>query len=209
MLAEGDSTRSSPRAPLRPFASRPGTVKRLFPDYMDVEKQYFRKTKIFPIMHTVVIRRHLREESVGRAIALQGVRRRQGEGPGAYDQTAALPAMLPWLVAHVEDTKREMGNDWWPYGLDANRTSRQLPALPLRAGPVEETPRAQELFARETLESFRSERRVPSAGLMSRSLDEIVRVLQAVKDRHNLVMTYLPRGKFQALLRMWTRAAGA
>jgi len=36
---------------------------------------------------------------------------------------------------------------------------------------------------------------------MSRSLDEIVRVLQAVKDRHNIVMTYLPRGKFQALLR--------
>jgi c-di-GMP-binding flagellar brake protein YcgR len=36
---------------------------------------------------------------------------------------------------------------------------------------------------------------------MSRDLDEIVRVLQAVKDRHNLVMTYLPGGKFQALLR--------
>jgi flagellar brake protein len=36
---------------------------------------------------------------------------------------------------------------------------------------------------------------------MSRSLDEIVRVLQTVKARHKLVMTYLPNGKFQALLR--------
>ena len=36
---------------------------------------------------------------------------------------------------------------------------------------------------------------------MSRSLDEIVRVLQALKSRHSLVMTYLPNGKFQAPLR--------
>jgi flagellar brake protein len=38
-------------------------------------------------------------------------------------------------------------------------------------------------------------------GLMTRSLDEIVRVLQAVKNRHSLVMAYLPGGKFQVLLR--------
>jgi 4,5-dihydroxyphthalate decarboxylase len=112
MLAEGElDALVTARAPST-FASRPDAVKRLFPDYMEVEKQYFRKTRIFPIMHTVVIRRDIYARNpwvaqslykafvAAKAMALQ-----------AYDQTAALPAMLPWLVAHVEDTKREMGND--------------------------------------------------------------------------------------------------
>ena len=36
-------------------------------------------------------------------------------------QTAALKTMLPWLTAHVEEARREMGEDFWPYGFDANR----------------------------------------------------------------------------------------
>ena len=49
------------------FMSQPADVKRLFENYVDVEKAYFRKTKIFPIMHTVVLRRDVYEAKIGRA----------------------------------------------------------------------------------------------------------------------------------------------
>ena len=53
-------------------------------------------------------------------------------------ETAALKAMLPWLHAHVEEARREMGDDFWPYGFKPqSRDARDLPALPLRARAVE------------------------------------------------------------------------
>ena len=47
--------------------------------------------------------------------------RRQRETYRDSRETAALKTMLPWLVAHVEQTRREMGDDFWPYGLEPNR----------------------------------------------------------------------------------------
>ena len=73
-----------------------------------------------------------------------------------YNQTAAMPAMLPWFVAHVEEARREMGNDWWPYGLGPNR---QVLDTFLRyhheQGLSKRRFAPEELFARETLESFK------------------------------------------------------
>jgi 4,5-dihydroxyphthalate decarboxylase len=77
----------------------------------------------------------------------------------AYDdlaQTAALKVMLPWLTAHVEETRREMGGDFWPYGLARNaetlatflRYSHEQGLSARRLAP-------EALFAPETLETFK------------------------------------------------------
>ena len=157
MLADGELDAFVTARTPSTFASRPGTVKRLFPDYMDVEKQYFRKTKIFPIMHTVVIRRDVYAKNPWIAQSLcKAFSAAKALAQEAYDQTAALPAMLPWLVAHVEETKREMGNDWWPYGLDANRhVLDTFLRYHHEQGLSKKRLAPEELFARETLESFK------------------------------------------------------
>src|SRR2546425_9071387 len=104
------------------FQTRPDDVKRLFPSYVEQEKEYYRRTKIFPIMHTVVVRRDVYEKNPWVAQSLfKALVAAKAKAYQLYNQTAAMPAMLPWFVAHVEETRREMGNDWWPYGLGPNR----------------------------------------------------------------------------------------
>lgn len=139
------------------FRAGHGRVRRLFEDFVAVEREYYRRTRMFPIMHTVVIRRSVYERH--RWIAQSLFKAFQAAKTLAYedlDQTAALKVMLPWLPAHLEDARREMGEDFWSYGLAANvdvldtflRYSHEQGLSPRRLAP-------EQLFARETLESFK------------------------------------------------------
>lgn len=113
----------SPRAP-RPFQGGDPRVGRLFPDARRAEADYFRATGVFPIMHTVVLRREVYERNrwlarsltkafvAAKRVAEQEIRR-----------TAALSIMLPWALEEIADTERLLGADWWTYGLEANRTA--------------------------------------------------------------------------------------
>ena len=86
-----------------------------------VERAYYAKTKLFPIMHTVVIRRDVYEKNrwVVRSLYKALVESQDLAQEDLY-QTAALKIMLPWLLAHVEETEKAMGSNFWPYGLEAN-----------------------------------------------------------------------------------------
>jgi hypothetical protein len=73
-----------------------------------------------------------------------------------YKQTAAMPAMLPWLVAHLEEARREMGEDWWPYGLEPNRhVLDTFLRYHHEQGLSKRRLQPEELFAPETLEAFK------------------------------------------------------
>lgn len=133
-----------------------GDVKRLFESYMEVEQAYYRKTRIFPIMHTVVIRRSVYEEHPWVAMSLyKAFVQAQKENYEDLYVTAALKASLPWLTKHVEDARALMGDDFWPYGFAPNREAL---ATFLRyhheQGLSKRRLEPAELFAPETLESF-------------------------------------------------------
>jgi len=157
MLADGElDALVTARAPST-FHKEPDKVRRLFPDYVQREKDYYRRTKIFPIMHTVVIRRDLYNKNPWIAQSLyKAFSEAKAKAMALYDQTAALPAMVPWLVAELEDTRREMGADWWPYGLAPNRAVLDtFLRYHHEQGLSKRRLAPEDLFARETLESFK------------------------------------------------------
>lgn len=132
------------------------TVRRLFPDHVAVEKDYWRQTGIFPIMHTVVIRREVYERHrwVARALCKAFVEAQRLCYQGLRE-TAALKSMLPWFNAHAEEAFDLMGPDFWPYGLEQNRkTIDTFLRYHREQGLSRDGLTAADIFAPETLEEF-------------------------------------------------------
>ncbi|HWG05118.1 MAG TPA: ABC transporter substrate-binding protein [Beijerinckiaceae bacterium] len=99
-------------------------IARLFPDYKNVEKDYYRRTGIFPIMHTVALREDVYRAHPWAAKSLYDAFRQARDLAigGLYD-TDALRVGLPWLLDHIEETWGVFGEDFWSYGLEPNRAT--------------------------------------------------------------------------------------
>ena len=70
-------------------------------------------------------------------------------------ETAANRYMLPWLYDEVERTRRLLGNDYWPYGLPANRATLEVfLRYAHEQGLTRRRLRPEELFVPETLETY-------------------------------------------------------
>jgi 4,5-dihydroxyphthalate decarboxylase len=157
MLAAGEiDALESPRMPST-LHTDPQRVKRLFEDYVEVERAYYRKTRIFPIMHTVAIRREVYEQN--RWIAMSLYKAFAEAQRIAYEElyeTAALRTMLPWMIAEIEEVRRDMGHDWWPYGLEPNRMALDtFLRYHHEQGLSKRRLTADELFVPETREAFK------------------------------------------------------
>ena len=157
MLAEGEIAALQTARMPSTYLTRPDRVRRLFENYPEVEKDYFRRTRIFPIMHTIAIRRELYEAHPWIAMSLYKAFAQAQKI--AYDelyQTAALKTMLPWLTAHVEEARRELGEDFWPYGFHANRhVLDTFLRYHHEQGLSKRRLAPEDLFAPETMERFR------------------------------------------------------
>jgi 4,5-dihydroxyphthalate decarboxylase len=122
MLASGEvDAVISARAP-DAFTNGGGAVVRLFPDYRAEEERYFNKTKIFPIMHLITLRRSAFEQHPWIAMnlfkAFEEAKRRSIER--VCDFTCAhVP--LPWIAAIADEIVRAQGADPYPYGIEASR----------------------------------------------------------------------------------------
>ena len=157
MLAEGEIDALYTARMPSSFLAGGGKVRRLFRNYVEVEKDYFRRTRIFPIMHTVVIRREVYEQYPWTAQSLyKAFCAAQRETYRDLQETAALKTMLPWAMAHVAEARRELGEDFWPYGFDSNReTLATFLRYSHEQGLSKQLLRPEQLFAPETLESFK------------------------------------------------------
>jgi 4,5-dihydroxyphthalate decarboxylase len=97
-------------------------IARLWPNFKAIEQDYYRRTQIFPIMHTVALREDVYREHPWAAERLYRAfcAARDLAVDGLYD-TDALRVALPFLIDHVEETRRVFGKDFWAYGVEPNR----------------------------------------------------------------------------------------
>lgn len=102
-------------------------VRRLFPDHAVVERDYYRRTGIFPIMHAVVVTRELaeREPELVKAV-YHGFCEAKAVAAEELAQGMTfnnMAVMVPWLTGLLARNRELLGGDWWPYGMAANRAA--------------------------------------------------------------------------------------
>jgi 4,5-dihydroxyphthalate decarboxylase len=141
-----------------PTAYQPGSnIKRLFKNCREVEERYFQKTRIFPIMHTIVFRREVYEKNPWAAQSIYKAMLQSKEiASEEMRETAMVRYMLPWLLNHLEDTRRIMGEDYWPYGIPENKaTLETFLRYSYEQGLSKRLLKPGEIFAPETFEFFK------------------------------------------------------
>ena len=129
------------------FGRNPDVV-RLYPDYRAAEMDYYRRTKIFPIMHTLVIRRDVHERHPFLATALyRACDRAKDVALANMNYRSTLRYMLPWMHTELDEIDRSFGGDPWPYGIEANRPTLEALVRYLgEQGVIAEAPTVDDLF---------------------------------------------------------------
>lgn len=132
----------------RAMVNAEGTVRYLFDDCRAVEEEYFQRTGIFPMMHTIVVKRRILDENPWAAQSLfDAFKTAKDRAVHDLYETNALAVALPFLVHEIERTRQLMGLDHWPYGLAANRHALTTFVRYLtEQGIVERAPAIEDLF---------------------------------------------------------------
>jgi 4,5-dihydroxyphthalate decarboxylase len=97
-------------------------IKRLFPNFKQVEQEYYNRTGYFPIMHMMVIKRDIYELNPWTVNALLGAfEASKRRGMQRLRDCNSLAVMVPWLEHELDETDHAFGGDPFPYGLEGNR----------------------------------------------------------------------------------------
>ncbi len=147
------------------FAARPPVgmddpdcvIEPLFKDSPAEEAAYYKASGIFPIMHTVAIRRDVYEANPWLAQNLFKAFNQAREMSLAriFDrQTSRF--MVPWIVDYAEEQKALLGKDFYPYGLEENRHTLDVYLRwCFEQGIAKRELTPDELFAPETRTAFK------------------------------------------------------
>lgn len=157
LLLAGEIDAIMAPGPPMAFVGGHPNVRRLIDDPPAAERAYYERTGIFPILHFVGIRRELVAQhpwlpervfaafAEAKKIAMQEI--------GALAAAGANPITLPWFAAEVARTHALMGEDFWSYGVAANRRELEAMCRYSQEQYLSERPlTVEELFAESTLD---------------------------------------------------------
>jgi 4,5-dihydroxyphthalate decarboxylase len=152
MLLSGEIDAAMTAHPPATFERGDPRVRRLFPNFRDVEHAYWRETGIFPIMHVVALRTAALAGREWIAMNLFKAFETAKQRSLARAREITAPRFpIPWCFEHAEATRRDFGEDYWPYGIEANRrTLDSFLEFAFEQGACASRLPVEALFARET-----------------------------------------------------------
>lgn len=157
MLKDGEiDAIVAPRAPSC-FEQWDPNVGWLWPDPQQAASQYFEKTRIFPIMHLIGIRKELADEHPWLPMAVfKAFSEAKERALELLVDTSATKVTLPFVDELLRSARRLMGEDFWPYGIEANRqTLDRFLGYHYAQGLSSRRLAVEELFHPSTLASFK------------------------------------------------------
>ncbi len=139
------------------ISARALDAPRLFEGYRVAEAEYWRKTRIFPIMHVLVLRREVYERDRWIAMnLLKAFEEAKRASLARVSEFGLSHLPLPWVPDHVRQWREVAGEDFWPYGVAPNRpTLEAFLQYGFEQGVCRRRLSVEELFAPETLQSFK------------------------------------------------------
>ena len=128
-------------------------VRRLFENYKEVEATYYKKTGIFPIMHTVAIREELWRDCPWIATSLfKAFQKAKEIAYQKVNDASPYKISMVWFREPIKEQQEILGDDPWPYGLARNRkTVETLAQYLFEQGLIKKKPSIEELFAPNSL----------------------------------------------------------
>jgi len=124
MLLQGEIDAVMSAHPPEAFERGDARIVRLIPGFRAAEEAYFKKTGIFPIMHVIALKRDVYDRNpwIARNLFNAFEQAKDRSVARVLDSTAAR-VPIPWGFCHAEDARKLFGHDFWPYGLEPNRTT--------------------------------------------------------------------------------------
>lgn len=157
MLLAGEVDAVMAARPPKAFTDGDRRVMRFFPNYQEVEAEYYSKTGIFPIMHAIAVQRRVLDANpwVARSLfnAFNEAKNRSVER--ALDSTVTM-FPIPWGAEYANRGAELMGNDYFPYGIEPNRkTLETFLKWAHEQGVCQRLLKVEELFPKQLQSSYR------------------------------------------------------
>ena len=134
------------------FPSGSKNIVSLFEDPIKAEMDYFKRTGIFPIMHTIVIKERVLKEHPWVATSMFD----------AFEKAKSLwtnysgsdMGGMAWKAAMMDEEKAVLGSDPYPYGIEKNRKVLKTMIQYCREqGVIQKDVKIEQLFAKNTVKS--------------------------------------------------------
>jgi 4,5-dihydroxyphthalate decarboxylase len=148
MLAKGEIDCALVARPPACFVKGHPDVVRLFPDYLAMEEQYYARTKVWPIMHVIAIKRSILDRHPWVAGSLYNAfnASKNRALDRMYEQSVSRYP-LPWLTTYARRMREMFGGDPFPFGIEENRpTFEQFLRYVFEQGIAHRHAKVEEIF---------------------------------------------------------------
>jgi 4,5-dihydroxyphthalate decarboxylase len=124
MVAKGEIDCALVARPPDCFLAGHPDVVRLFPNYLEMEEQYYARTKVWPIMHVIAMKRSILEQYPWVAGSLYNAfNESKNRALGRMFEQSVSRYPLPWLTTYARRMRDMFDGDPFPFGIDENRAT--------------------------------------------------------------------------------------